>query len=496
MSRRVAFVTSHVVSLVVSRGLVFMMVAVLGLTGAATSRAATASTKRSTAKERSQMSVTVYNTDLALIREVRKMQLGTGVFQLEYKDVAQTLRPETVSVKSASGAKALHVLEQNYRYDLLTPEKLLEKYVGKQVKLYRYNEKLGTEQAFNAELLSVANGPVYKIGNEITSNFYGRVAFPSVPENLIAQPTLVWLVDSTQAAQDVEVSYLASGMNWHADYVLVLNADEKMGDLTGWVTLNNNSGTAFNQAALKLVAGDVQQVAPQAQMAYDMEESRAAKMAAPRAPGFSQEQLLDYHLYTLGRPVTLLNNEQKQVTLLEAKNVAVKKKLVLSGQSYWYRSSFGGEVSHGQKLGIYVEFENKKQHNLGMPIPKGVVRVYKADSSKAQQFVGEDYVDHTAEDEKIRIKLGEAFDVVADRKQVSWNTLGMCSSESTWQIDIRNHKKQAEEVHVIEPAGGDWEVSQNSHPFVKEDAQTFRFVLKVPAKGKVTVKYKIRTRWC
>jgi len=449
-------------------------------------------TKISTAKDRQEVSITVYNQYFGLVREVREMDLGKGRAALEFREVSSQIQPETVAIKSLGGG--LNVLEQNYRYDLLSPQKLLEKYVGKKVKVYRWNEKQGKEDAFDAEVLSVNGGQsVMKINGEITYNFPGRIAFPEVPANLIAKPTLVWLLESAQAKQKVEVTYMTRGMSWKADYVFVINDKDTLGDLTGWVTLNNNTGASYENAKLKLVAGDVNKVSDYG--GYDKKAKYDMPMGGMKKEAFKEEGLFEYHLYTLQKPTDVMNNEQKQVTLLEGQNINVQKKLMFYGQSYWYRGNYGQLMSN-QKVGVYLDVQNSEANHLGIPLPKGIVRVYKADKSGAKQFIGEDHIDHTPRDEKIRIKMGDAFDVVGDRKQTDWKSLGSCNSESGWEISLRNHKDTVETVQDWEPVGGDWEIVSSSHPAVKQDAHTFTFEVKIPAKGEVKIKYRVRIRWC
>jgi hypothetical protein len=452
------------------------------------------SERSSDSKGREKVSITVYNSNFGLVREQRKVELAKGRVALAFGDVAAHIQPETVHLRSIDDPDALTVLEQNYRYDLLTPEKMLEKYVGKRVKVARYNEKLGTDEVVWADVLAVEGGPVLRVAGEVVTGYPGRFIFPEVPGNLVSKPTLVWLLASTQPKQRVEVSYLTGNMSWRADYVLVLDAKDQTGDLTGWVTLENQSGASYPNAELKLVAGDVQRLAPQAAPeAMAMDE--AAPAAPPPPPAFRQEALFEYHLYSLTRPTDLLDKETKQVTLLEAHGVALRKKLVFRGYDYWFRSQFA-ELPKNQKVSVFVELENSKERGLGMPLPKGVVRVYKADQGGAQQFVGEDAIDHTPRDEKIDVKLGEAFDVVADRKQMEWRALGVCTSESAWSIALRNHKDENVTVEVIEPANGDWEILSSSHPAKKEDAQTFKFEVSVQARGETKISYRIRVRWC
>jgi hypothetical protein len=274
--------------------------------------------------------------------------------------------------------------------------------------------------------------------------------------------------------------------------VLVLDEKESSAGLVGWVTLVNNTGTSYRNASLKLVAGDVNRVQPEADMVMN---KRMGGMVAAQAPAFREEGLLEYHMYTLERPTDVLDKEQKQVSLLEANGVGVQKKLIFNGQQYWFQGRYG-ELVKNQKVSVYLDFQNSEQNRLGMPLPKGTLRVYKADSSGAKQFVGEDSIDHTPRDERVRIKAGEAFDVVADRKQMSWSSLGNCSAESAWSVEIRNHKDTDVTVELREPAGGDWQIVKSSHTAVKDDNQNFHFDVPVPKRGKTQVTYTLRVRWC
>jgi len=456
-----------------------------------TAQVADTTTMASDAGDRETVSVTVYNQNFGLVREVRRIRFPGGVLALDFGDVAASLQPETVHIRRL-GSGDLQVLEQNYRYDLLSPEKLLEKYVGRTVTIYRHDPATDREVGVSAEVLSVNGGTVLRIGDEITFNYPGRFAFPEVPDNLIPEPTLVWLLDTEQGEQEVEVSYLTQNMSWKADYVMVLEDDERSAGVTGWVTLNNRSGTGFAGAQLKLVAGDVQRVSDRPQPQYAADMLRAAEA---EARGFTEEGFFEYHLYTLGRPTDLLNNEQKQVTLLESERMGTRKILVFPGAPYYYRSQYG-DVASNQKVSTFLEFENTEAAGLGMALPAGIVRVYKRDSGGAQQFVGEDRIDHTPRDETVRIKMGEAFDVVGDRRQMTWNALGGCVSESSWVIDLRNHKDEDVEIDGVETVGGDWTILSSSHEWERLDANTFRFQVDVPARDEARVEYRVRVRWC
>jgi len=448
-------------------------------------------TRKSTATDRESVTITVYNQNFGLVREIRSLELGRGVLGLEFGDVASSIQPETVHIRSLSGDGRLSVLEQNYQYDLLNPQKLLEKYVGRTVKVHVWNEAEDREDVKEAEVLSVNGGPILRIGDEITYNVPGRLSFPEVPDDLIASPTLVWLLDSRADRQRVEASYLTGGLNWKSDYVMVLNEDDSEAGITGWVTLTNQSGASYEGATLKLVAGDVQRVGRNDMM----RRAQVMEAAAADAAGFAEEAFFEYHLYTLGRPTTIRQNEQKQVSLLESPSFGLDKRLMFYGAAQYYRGSYGQVVSN-QKVGVYLEFENAEANGLGMPLPAGIVRVYKRDASGAQQFVGEDRIDHTPRGENVSIKMGEAFDVVGDRRQMDYDVLGSCVSESSWEISLRNHKDEAAVIEVVEPVGGDWSIVSSSHAAKKLDAHTFKFDVRVPASGEEKVTYRVRVRWC
>ena len=447
----------------------------------------------STPEQRQELAVTVYSGGFGLVREVRTLPLAKGKAELEFAGVAGTIQPETVQIQPLGNA-ALRVLEQNYQYDLLSPEKLLEKYVGRQVRVLRWSETKGRDEERDAIVLTAGTPPILRIGDEITWGYPGRISFPEIPENLIARPTLVWLVDGAAEKPKVEVSYLANELGWQADYVLVVNPADTSGDLTGWVTLRNQSGAPYVNAKVQLVAGDVNRVRELLQ--FDQMAKRG--MAVPEsaaAPQFREEGLFEYHLYTLERPATVLDHEQKQIALLEASGVKLTKRLILRGQPAFFRMQTG-DLRQDTKVAVSLEFENREKDELGMPLPKGIVRVYKRDKSGGRQFLGEDEIDHTPRDERVRIRVGDAFDVVGERKQMDYKVIGSCRSESAWQIELRNHKDEKVEVDVVEPASGDWEIVSSSQPATKDDAHTFSFRVPVPARGTAKVEYRVRVRWC
>jgi hypothetical protein len=436
------------------------------------------------------VSVTVYNGDLGLVRDQRRLDLERGVFTVPFRDVAARIDPTSVAFQALSSPGAVDVLEQNYEYDLLTPEALLEKYVGETVTLYMPVED--REVAVQARLLSIQGGRVFQIGDSIALNPPGRVVLPTLKGDLKASPTLVWTLRSeVQGAEPVEVSYLTAGLDWKADYVATISEDDRTLDLGGWVTVVNQSGTTYPQAKLKLVAGDIHR-APQAR-----DEARHALRAAAEAPSeaaFEERTFYEYHLYDLPRPTTIKQNQTKQIRLLEAQDVRTQRVYVLAGAPWYYTQQYSGEK--GLKVGVYQEFDNAKASHLGVPLPAGVVRLYKADRDGTLQLVGEDRIDHTPRDERVRIKVGHAFDLVAERRQTEFRVLSSGHLyEETFEVVIRNHKEDAVTVQVIEPLPADWRMLEHSHDFEKLDAFTVRFDVPVAAGGEATLRYRIQIRF-
>jgi len=444
-------------------------------------------------EDQTAVAITIYNVNLGLVKDQRQIKLQKGEGEVRFMDVASQIIPASVHIKSIIDSGSLLVLEQNYEYDLLNPQKLLDKYVGKDVKLYYKNPYTEREEIVTATLLSNNGGPIFKIGNDITFGHPGRIIFPGVPENLISKPTLVWLLDnSLTSAQKVEASYLTNGINWRADYVLTLNEKDDRADLSGWVTIDNKSGATYTNARLKLVAGDVNRVRDEYE--YRDKMLRVAEAAAKAAPQFQEEEFFEYHIYTLQRPSTIKDNQTKQISLIAAGDIPVKKELVYYGAKYYYYSQYGEAVSN-QKVGVFVEIENKKEHNLGIPLPKGTVRVYKHDSEGSLQFVGEDRIDHTPKDEKVRVKLGDAFDVVGSRKQTDWKKIASDTYEAAFELSLRNHKKEDVTVKVIEPIPGDWTMLNSSHEYTKTEAFTAELVIPVPKDKEVKLTYRVRMRF-
>lgn len=438
---------------------------------------------------RVDLGITVYNDDLGLIRERRRIRLGTGRTELRFMDVPARIDPRTVRVVEKGAGSSFALLEQNYEYDLISPQKLMERFVGRTVRLVFGGDDGRADRESDAVLVSTTGGMVYEIDGRIHVDPPARVVLPEVPGGLISAPTLVWLVESSRGGEiEIEASYLTGGISWSADYVGVLDADERKAGITGWVTIDNQSGAAYDDARVQLVAGDLHRAAPE----MDALVMRLETVPRAAAPGFAQEALLDYHLYTLDRRTTVKDRQTKQIALLQAPAVPVRKIYMIEGSPFWFRG--GGPSAAGPvPVRVRLELRNAAAGGLGMPLPKGTVRLYKQDRAGSVQFIGEDRIGHTPRDEKLTLTLGDAFDIVAERRQVDYRAVsaGRYDAEAEYEIRIRNRKDETVTVIVREQAPGDWKLLESSHPPEKTDARTLEFSVRVAAGGESVLTYRI-----
>jgi hypothetical protein len=431
-----------------------------------------------------RVALTIYNEDLGLVRDVRRVELKKGPFLMEFMDVAEKIDPTSVFLKSLTHPGKLTIFEQNYEFDLITPRRLMEKAQGQKVTLLERIDNGTREKRTEAVLLSTNSGNVYRIGEEIHLGHPGEVLLPAMPEGLYAKPTLLWLLHNEgDSPQTLEVSYLTRGISWRSDYVAVVDEKERFMDITCWVTIRNESGTSYRDADIKLVAGDVKQVREQ--------EPRHAmlKMAmeSDAGPSFDERTFFEYHLYALNRTTTIKNNQIKQMALLTANETPVEKEYLFRAP----RGFRGREISDVYKDRAEVElvFRNEASSNLGMPLPKGKVRIYKADVDGTVQFIGEDSLDHTPKDEEVRLEVGKAFDVVVERRQTNYNRLSPTVLEESYEIQIRNHKEEAVKVTVEEPMQGDWQITRSNREWNKKGAFTAVFEVEARPGQVETVKY-------
>jgi hypothetical protein len=469
-----------------------------GVAAAQTAAAADESASATTLNDQRDLNVTVYNSNIALVRDVRELTLPTGVFRLKFQDIAATVNPATVHFRSLTEPDKLSVVEQNYEYDLLEPAKLLHKYVGKEVTLVRsFREKGETKQEdVKAILLADNNGPVWKIGNAIvTGGSFEGYRFPEVPANLYERPTLLMSLENSGARkQQIEASYLAGNLSWNADYILTVGRDDKAADLDGWVTLANTSGTAFHNARLQLVAGELNR------LPMNGRAIGGAMLNAPMAKAakqeFAQESFSEYHLYTLGRRTSIEDKETKQISLLQGSGVPTEKLFVVNGQNQYYHSSMGNPGAPlKDPVMVYYKFKNEQKAGLGMPMPAGNVRVYQKDSNGGVLFIGEDRVEHTPKDEMVTVHIGNAFDIVAERKQTDYKRVDNHTWEMEFEITVRNHKDTPVMVEVNEPIGGDWEMVSSTYKATKTAAFAAQFHVPVEKDGTAVLTYRVRARW-
>jgi hypothetical protein len=443
----------------------------------------------------------------ALVRDGRKMNLEKGAGELRFTDVAKRIDPTTVSFSSLTDPEGTRVVEQNYQFDLVSQQKLLERYLGQTVTV----EQVRGEQLdrTSGKLLSASGGLILlkDSGEVLTLNSYTNVLFPNLPGGLITKPTLVWLVNASRAGpHDTRVSYQTQGMTWWSDYNVTLReqADACEMDLSAWVTIVNQAGASFPKAQLKLIAGEVNRApaAPQPAAAGRV----MMKTEALRADeGFAESQLFEYHLYTLGRRTDLPDNSTKQLELFPtAVGVRCNKQLVFTAAPlpwhYWSQPILdqGYAATSQGTVGAYLEFDNKENNRLGVPLPAGRVRVNQASVDGSLEFIGEDLIKHTPRNETLKVKLGNAFDIVGERKQVSfaYNEKARTLDES-FELSVRNRKKTA--AHVIAREylyrWSSWAVTAKNHEFAKRDAQTIDFPLDIPADGEAKVTYTVRYTW-
>jgi hypothetical protein len=449
-----------------------------------------------TIDDQAELALTIYNSDIALVRDVRNIQIARGTANLHFMDIAATVNPATVHFRSLTEPSRVSVVEQNYEYDLLEPEKLLRKYVDREVTLIRTRQQgSGTrDEEVKARLLSYNNGPVWEIDGEIVTGMRAdHFKFPELPGNLYSRPTLIWTLDNTGGTRHrVEASYLAGKLSWNADYVLTVARDDGTADLDGWVTVVNSSGTSFRNARLQLVAGDLNRVK---QVIGRMERDQLRASRAAEAPAMAEEAFSEYHLYSLARKTTINNSQTKQVSMLGATAFGVVKRYVVEGQSFYYYNAQHPGAPIKDAVQVFYQFTNQEKTGLGMPLPAGTVRVYQSDSQGGVQFVGEDRIDHTPKDEAVNLKIGKAFDVVCERKQTDFQKIAPSTYEMDFEITLRNHKTTAVAVEVNEPIGGTWRMLQSSHEWKKTSAWAARFDVPVAAGGSAVLKYRVRVNY-
>jgi hypothetical protein len=433
------------------------------------------------AAQETTLAVTVYNQNFGLVKDVRDLKLDRGIQEIRIDDVAASIDPTSVHFKPLDHPGSVAVLEQNYQYDLAGADRLMNRYLNREVVAVMNDATVqeGTLLSFDSGSLVLQN----EDGVSILSRGEVRdISLGDLPGGLVVKPTLVWTLSSDRAGtESAEVSYLTDNLNWHAEYVAVVDENDTEIDLSGWVSVDNQSGATYEHARLKLVAGDVHRVQDRLQAMTMIRDEMGA--AAPSAKQFASREFFEYHIYTLERPATLADRETKQLSLFPTATTPVEKVLTYD------------PLRRGEDILVELEFVNGEENGLGMPLPAGKMRVFKADADGALEFVGEDRIDHTPRDEELRVYLGNAFDVKGERKRTNYRTLSERSHEETFEVELRNHKREAVEVVVVEHFRSDWRILQESHSHEKIDSHTVEYTLAVPADETVTLTYTVRTSW-
>ncbi len=421
------------------------------------------------------VAVTVYNQGLGLVREVRDINLDRGVQSFAYDGVAAKMLPASVRFHAAD----VDILEQNFEYDLVSQQALMQKYLGQMVDIVL------EDGVVSGKLLSVSGGIIVEEDDGgvriITNDAVKSVRFPELPDGLIIKPTLRWLLNSDKSGDvESELAYLTRGLSWEASYIAVVGENDDKLELSGWVQMSNQSGTDYRNARLKLMAGDVQfaEQPPSRNRGAYAEDMMYAMEGASK--GFEEKSFFEYHLYTLPRRVDILDNQDKQIRLIEPATTDVTKK-------YIFEPNRGGDVQ------VKLEFTNSEDAGLGMPLPAGLVRMYKVDpDDNTMQLIGEDRIDHTPRDEDLSLKTGNAFDVVAERKVMDTQRISSTVRQQMYEVEVRNRKDDAVDVVVREHFYGDWRIVTESMNGTKIDANTHEWVVPAGAGEEVKMSYTVR----
>jgi hypothetical protein len=433
------------------------------------------------------ISLTVYNDNFGLVKQVREVEFKKGIGEVRFDDVAALIDPTSVHISPKNGG--ISILEQNYQYDLVNTKAMMQRYLDTEIsiitkggeihrgKLLSFDDRFAILQAESGEITITNTAEIVDY------------RFTKLPDGLVLKPTLVWLTESDRGQKsDCEVSYLTDGINWHAEYVAVVDKEDKNLSLSGWVSIDNKSGATYENASLQLVAGKVHRVTPRRPVypPYPAADYFTMEKRVQGAPQFEEEAFFEYHLYTLTRPSTVADKETKQISLFPEATTSAAKVFTLDA-TLAYRWSRPEKPN----VRVNLEFTNALENGLGMPLPKGVLRVYKADSKGELQFVGEDSVSHTPKDEKVRVFLGEAFDITAQRLKANHVDLGFDHGRETYEITLKNHKNVDIVVTVVEPLPGwrEWRITESNIEYNKVSAYKVEFQVSVKAGGENKLTY-------
>jgi hypothetical protein len=447
----------------------------------------------STSADGQRINLTIYNGTTSLVHDRRRVELEAGVNRIAWQDVSQNIDATSALLADVTAPGGVRVVEQNFDFDLLTPSAMIDKYVGREVTVVHDKPVFGRPTHEQAKLLSDNSGLVLQYGDRVETGLYNsHLVFPAIPSNLRAHPTLILEVNAAKAGpQDLDLSYLTDGLNWRADYVGVVSPDETRMQINGLVTLANTTGATYANAHVQLVAGNVNVAVPQPLNAPRMMMNNV-EAGAPR---MQQENYFEYHLYTLDRPTTVADAETKQVALLSADNVPIRKTLELRDTDSTFPNQNNNDLGSKLTVGVYITFANKGG-DLGVPLPGGVFRLYKNDSRGTSQFLGSDSIDHTPRDQDVRIHVGDSFDVTATKKQTDLVNSSTCTNQGSYQIAVANAKDQEQDVLVVESIPGVWSIVKENFSHQKPSSGTATWLLHIPARQTTTLEYAATTHYC
>ena len=439
--------------------------------------------------KQASLDLTVYNSNIALVKEIRPFELKTGINQVAVSDVPSSIIPESVHFRSLDDPDAT-VLEQNYEYDVVGSQKLMQKYVDQPIVVITQDggKHEGTLlSGSNDIIIQTEDGGVDVLKQDQVRQF----SFPKLPAGLITKPTLKWLVDANKGGeQTVELAYLTNNISWQSNYVLMLAKDSTSMDLDGWITLDNRSGATYEDARLKLVAGELNRASYG--MGGGMPVNEDMAMAKAAAPPVQQREFSEYHLYEIPRPVTIKNNQTKQIQFLAVHDVPAEKIYVFDNWTSNFRPASSGALQ--SNLAVKVRFDTGEK-GLNTQLPAGIVRMYQPDIDGSPLFIGEDRIQHTPKDESITLRVGEAFDLVGERKQTESQRINDGVWRESYKLVLKNHKSDQDvEIHVIEHLNGgvNWEILKSSpEDFTKLNSSTVEWILTVPPKGEATLAYTV-----
>ncbi|CAA6693408.1 MULTISPECIES: DUF4139 domain-containing protein [unclassified Lentimonas] len=464
-----------------------------------------------------QPAITVYNENFGVVRDTVSLDLKAGLSDVTYSGVTAQLEPESVILRDPSAKVALSVVEQSYRGDPVDQARLLQMFEGQTIRFLKVvdgKEVMESGKIIRAPSVVITKDqygrqqqrtlePIVEVDGELVTRLPGQPLFPSLGDDSVLKPTLSWKLHSNKdAAVDAQLSYLTNGMSWKADYNLVLPEKGDEVTLTGWVSVENNTGKTFEDAKIKLIAGDVNKVEPPQQARREKAVFAMAMSDGASAPQVEEKEFDEFHMYSLPLPTTLRDRETKQVEFVRAENVQTKKLYVYQGFKGRYSGGRNMNQNYGQNaqpdIAIYREIENNKHNGLSVPLPAGRMRFYRMDDDGQLEFTGENTIDHTAKNETIRVYLGNAFDLVGERTRTDFYTHpSRALIRETFEIEIRNRSEETVTVKVVEPLfrWSNWEIQKPSHDFEKTDSQTIEFPVTVAPDGTETVTYTVEYTW-